>query len=69
MYGDMVTREMPKGGDKMAVNREDFEAYEGVRRSGMVNMFDPMARELAGLDKKTFINIMKDYDYLKEKFE
>ena len=34
------------------VTKEDFEAYEGVRRSGMVNMFDPMARELAGLDKK-----------------
>ena len=51
------------------VTKEDFEAYEGVRRSGMVNMFDPMARELAGLDKKTFINIMKDYDYLKQKFE
>ena len=53
----------------MPVTKEDFKAYEGVRRSGMVNMFDPMARELAGLDKRTFINIMKDYDYLKEKFE
>ncbi len=51
------------------VTKEDFEAYEGVRRSNLVNMFDPMARELAGLDKKTFINIMKDYNYLKEKFE
>jgi hypothetical protein len=51
------------------VSKEDFEAYEGVRRSNLVNMFDPMARELAGLDKKTFINIMKDYEYLKEKFK
>ena len=33
------------------VTKEDFEAYEGVRRSGMVNMFDPMA-ETAGLDKR-----------------
>ena len=50
------------------VTKEDFEAYEVVRRSGMVNMFDPMARELAGLDKRTFINIMKDYDNLREMY-
>ena len=51
------------------VTKEDFEAYEGVRRAGMVNMFDPIAREIAVLDKKTFIAIMRNYDYLKEKFE
>jgi len=50
------------------VTKEDFEAYEGVRRAGMVNMFDPMARELAGLDKRTFIHIMKNYDDLREMY-
>ena len=53
----------------VSVTKDEFESYETVRKSGMVNMFDPMAREIAVLDKKTFIAIMRNYDYLKEKFE
>ena len=51
------------------VTKEDFEAFEEVKQSNMVNMFHPDARMMSGLSKSKFIAIMKDYDYLKNKFE
>ena len=51
------------------VSREDFEAFEEVKQSNLVNMFHPDARIMSGLSKSKFIAIMKDYEYLKEKFE
>ena len=31
---------------------------------GQYNMYDPIAREQAGLDKSTWINIMKNFEAL-----
>jgi hypothetical protein len=41
---------------------QKFEEYEKIRKEGLYNMFDPMARELSTLTKDEWIIIMKDYD-------
>lgn len=43
------------------ITKEDFEAYEDVRRSGVTNMMFPAARELAGIDRDTHTAIMEHY--------
>lgn len=48
------------------VSKEDFMAYEGIRESGMYNMFDPRARDMAGLDRKVWATIIHHYDELCE---
>lgn len=50
------------------ITREEFVAYEGVRRRGRYNMFDPNARALTGLDKDTYTGIIKRYESLVKKF-
>ena len=51
------------------ITREQFEAYEKVRRSGVTNMFDTrIVSALSGLTKDEIIEIMKDYGNLKEKY-
>ena len=69
MYGDMVTREMPKEVIRMAVTREDFEDYLEVQQSGMYNMLSPDAIMASGLDKPTYMEIISNYSELKEKFD
>ena len=49
---------------EVEVTREDFVKYDGMRRSGRYNMFDPMARKLTGLSKQVWIACMKHYDVL-----
>ena len=52
----------------MEVSENQFNAYERVRKEGQYNMFDPNARMLTGLDKETYIAIIKDYDNLSNKY-
>lgn len=47
-------------------SKEDFMAYERMRQSGNFNMFDPRAQIYSGLDKDTYINVMKNYSALNE---
>jgi len=50
------------------ITKEDFVAYEEVRRRGRFNMFDPNARVLTGLDKDTYLGVLSNYDELNKKF-
>lgn len=47
---------------------KDFAAYEEVRSSGRVNMFDPSARILAGLDRNEHIFVMKNFEGLQAQY-
>ena len=50
------------------VTKGEFLMYKAVQESGMFNMFDPRARELTGLDKGTYVEILKTYDELENKY-
>ena len=51
------------------ITKEDFDAYEAVRLSGRFNMFDPRARELSGLDRVTYLGVIKNYTELAKKWK
>lgn len=53
------------------ITREQFEAYEDVRNSGLTNMFDVnMVSVLSGaaLGKGEVIEIIRNYEKLEEQF-
>lgn len=45
-----------------------YIAYEEVRLSGAVNMFDQFAIKLTGLTKEQYFWVMNNYTELKNKF-
>ena len=53
------------------ISREYFEAFEAVRTSGVVNMFDPRARDLANemndlsINRNDWLLMMSEYGTLK----
>ena len=51
------------------ITKDEFDSFLSVQRSGLYNMFDPRAREETGLNKSTFLAIIKNYDELLDKFE
>jgi len=54
---------------EIPITKEDFEAYEQVRSSGVTNMFNVTTVEsLSGLTRRQIIEIMKTYDELNKKF-
>ena len=53
----------------MKITREQFNSYEAVRQSGAYNMLSLEARELSGLDKDTYMEIVKNYSKLKEMYK
>ena len=46
------------------ITKEDFQAYEKVRQSGITNMLSPDVESLASINKKTHLAIMKHYGEL-----
>ena len=53
----------------MEITKQDFEAYEAVRSSGVTNMFMvTTVEELSGLSKEKIMAIMSSYDELNEKY-
>lgn len=51
------------------VTREEFEAYEDVRQSGVVNMFMvTTVCDLSGLERAKVMQIMKEYVDLMKKY-
>lgn len=55
---------------KTEITKEEFEAYESVRVSGVTNMFmTNVVSELSGLDRATIISIIKGYTELAEKYK
>ena len=43
------------------VLKSEFRAYQEIQMDGQYNMYDPIARKQAGLEKSTWIAIMKNY--------
>ena len=58
---------MTKGGNE--ITKEEWTAYRNVQDGGMYNMFDPDAVRETGLDKETYMTIIKNYSSLEEKYE
>ena len=55
--------------NQVEISKEQFQAYEDVRESGVTNMFDVRTVEaLSGLARTTIIAIMKQYSELKAKY-
>ena len=50
------------------ITKEEFKEFKRVQLSGMYNMFDPEAIRESGLDKDKYLNIMKNYSELDEKY-
>jgi len=51
------------------ISKQDFEAYENVRRSGKINMCDRInGCILSGLDKETYTSVMTYYSELCDKY-
>ena len=51
------------------ITKAQWEAYRIVQDMGLYNMFSPEAVRDSGLDKDTYLFIMKNYDELYDKFE
>lgn len=53
----------------MEISKEEFEAYEKVRASGVTNMFAVnVVENLSGLSREKILAIMKNYGDLTEKY-
>jgi len=53
----------------MEISKEQFKEYTDVQSTGMFNMFDPNARMCTSLSKNEWIDIMKNYDELSDKYK
>ena len=51
------------------VTIDEWTQYRAIQDSGMFNMFDPQAREMTDVSRDKWIQIIKNYFELKEKFE
>jgi len=55
--------------DKIKITKEEMEAYENCRQSGITNMFDiKKVKKLTGLDEDKIMYIMKHYSELMKKY-
>ena len=50
------------------VSKKEFEAYKRVQRGGRWNMFSREAQLATGLDKETYMLVIKNYKELAEKW-
>ena len=53
----------------MEITRDEFRQFAEVRKSGLYNMFDPRAREMTDLTKEQWVEIMKQYSELENKYK
>ena len=53
----------------MEITKDQFQQYRNVQDEGMYNMFDPNARLCTDLSKNEWIDIMKNYSELRDKYE
>ena len=53
----------------MEISKEQFKEYTDVQSTGMFNMFDPNARMCTSLTKNEWIDIMKNYNELSDKYK
>jgi len=53
----------------MEITKQEFEAYEAVRASGVTNMFEiGVVSRLSGLSREQILKIMTRYAELSEKY-
>lgn len=53
----------------MIITKQEFEAYERVRVSGVTNMWDTtVVEDLSGLDRATIREIMMSYTELMKQY-
>ncbi len=53
----------------MIITKKMFLKYEGVRRSGVTNMWNiRLVEEISGLTREECLKIMKNYEGLKNKY-
>tara|TARA_R110000787_G_scaffold32209_3_gene85118 strand:- start:459 stop:632 length:174 start_codon:yes stop_codon:yes gene_type:complete len=53
----------------MEINKEEFEAYVSVQKSGITNMFDvKVVGEISGLNRDQIMAIMLGYRELENKY-
>ena len=51
--------------ETLTISKEEFQAYEQVRASGVTNMWDTeVVANLSGLDHDTILELMKQYSEL-----
>lgn len=51
------------------ITPEEFGAYEGVRHSGVTNMFNiKVVEQISGLSQEKILEIMKNYEQLRKKY-
>ena len=53
----------------MEISKEQFQEYRDVQDGGMFNMFDPNARACTSLSKNEWVNIIKNYNELSDKYK
>lgn len=55
--------------EQIEISKEEFEAYEDVRASGVTNMFMvKTVEDLSGLSRPKIMAIMKQYEDLMKKY-
>ena len=56
--------------DKAKISKDDFELFEEVRTTGIVNMsIVKNVATMSGLSKDKVLNIMNNYEHYREKFK
>ena len=51
------------------ITQDDFQAYEGVRESGVTNMFNTaVVSDYSGLSRDKIVSIMQNYGVLHDKY-
>jgi t-SNARE complex subunit (syntaxin) len=53
----------------VVITRDDFIAFAKVRRSGEYNMLDSNARHVAGLSRKKWHEIIRQYSEFEKKYK
>lgn len=55
--------------ETQTIGKEDFDAYEEVRQSGVTNMFNvALVCDLSGLSREQVMHIIKHYTEIKNHF-
>lgn len=55
--------------DWTKITKQEFQAYEEVRASGVTNMWNiTLVKDLSGIDRDTILSIMEHYSELEAKY-
>lgn len=69
-----MQKKIKNSGDRMkmkeiSITKEQFDAYESVRNSGITNMFNfGLVIQISGLERDEINYIMENYSFLREKY-